>query len=51
MHIEKETYFSKNRLSKSFMKISYALEPNISQKEFGKKILVFFLGLLSNRGF
>lgn len=36
-HHRKKTYFSKKRLSKSFMKISYALEPNISKKEFGKK--------------
>jgi len=51
MHIEKNTSFSKKRLSKSLMKILYVLEPNISQKELGNKILVFFLGLLSNRGF
>jgi len=33
----KNTSFSKERLSKSLTKISYALEPNISQKELGKK--------------
>lgn len=47
----KNTSFSKERLSKSLMKISYTLEPNILQKELGNKILLFFLGLFSNRGF
>lgn len=47
----RNTSFSKERLSKSLMKISYALEPNILQKELGNEILVFFLGLLSNGGF
>lgn len=50
VHI-KNTYFPKERLSKSLLKISYALEPNISQKELGNNTLVFFLGLLSNGGF
>lgn len=45
----KSTYFSKERLSKSLTKISYALKPNILQK-LGNKTLVFVLGLLSNRG-
>lgn len=47
----KNTYFSKGRISKSLLKISYALEPNISQKELGNNTVAFFLGLLSNRGF